>query len=110
VVATIRLCLGDDVMYHVMDKESSNNLVEIGKSVYVKVVDEQALSKAAVVRLEDGGWLRFESTHQRVQSDNRRFKRVDVKFEDEDKALMLHSQLFLRMRIWLQLCMGERDL
>jgi hypothetical protein len=22
VVATIRLCLGDDVMYHVMDKES----------------------------------------------------------------------------------------
>jgi hypothetical protein len=32
-------------------------------------------------------------------------KRVDVKFKDEDKALMLLNslQLLLRMRIWLQL-------
>ena len=32
-------------------------------------------------------------------------KRIDVKFEDEDKALMLLNSLpaFLRMKIWLQL-------
>ena len=35
-VTTIKLCLADVVMYHVMDEESSVcNLVEIGKSVYV---------------------------------------------------------------------------
>jgi hypothetical protein len=49
-------------------------LVETGKLVYVKVVDKQSLSKAAVVRLEDGEGLGFEPTHQYVQSDNRRFE------------------------------------
>jgi hypothetical protein len=75
-VATIRLCLGDDVMYHVMDKGriSGSSLVETGKSVYVKVVDEQTLSKAVVVRLENGGGLIFEPTHQHVQSYNQRFE------------------------------------
>jgi hypothetical protein len=38
------------------------NLVETGKLVYVKVVNEQALSKAMVVWLEDGGGLRSEPT------------------------------------------------
>jgi hypothetical protein len=31
-------------------------------------------------------------------------RRVDVKFEDEDKALIrIHSQVLPHMRIWLQL-------
>jgi hypothetical protein len=49
-------------------------LVEIGKSVNVKVIGEQALSKAAVARLEDGGRLESKPTHQRVQSDNRQLE------------------------------------
>jgi hypothetical protein len=74
-VATIRLCLGDDVMYHVMDEESLTAVwLKLGKSVYVKVVDEQALSKTTVVQFEDGRGFRFEPTHQCIQSDNQRFE------------------------------------
>ena len=68
-------------------------MAETGKSVYVKVVDEQALSKVVVVRIEDGGGLGSEPTHQFVQSGNRQFERVNVKFEDKDKALMLLNSL-----------------
>jgi hypothetical protein len=45
-------------------------LVETGKPIYVQVVDEQALSKVVVELAEDGGRLRFEPTHQSIQSDN----------------------------------------
>jgi hypothetical protein len=70
-VATIRLCLGDDMMYHVMDKESPMAVWLKLESQYMsKVVDEQALFKVAVVWLEDGEGLIFKPTHQRVQSDN----------------------------------------
>jgi hypothetical protein len=51
-----------------------DSLVKTGKSVYVKVVEEQALSKAAVVRLEDSRGLRSEPTHSCIQSDNRQFE------------------------------------
>ena len=51
-----------------------DNLVETRKSVYVKVVDEQALSKAMVVRLEDGRGLESEPTHQCIQLDYQRFE------------------------------------
>jgi hypothetical protein len=75
VVATSRLCLRDDVMYHVIDKESPVAVWLKLESRYLsKVIDEQALSKAPVVLLEDGGGLGFEPTHQRVQSNNRRFE------------------------------------
>jgi hypothetical protein len=53
---------------------SGGSLVETRKSLYVKVIDEQALSKVAVVWLEDGGGFEFEPTHQLVQSNNQRFE------------------------------------
>jgi hypothetical protein len=68
-------------------------LVEIGKSVYVQVVDEQALSKAAVVRLkmaEGSDLSQHINIFNKIISD---LKRVDVKFEDEDKALFLLNSL-----------------
>jgi hypothetical protein len=68
-------------------------LVETGKLIYIKVIDKQALSKAVVIRLKDGGWLGFEPTHQYVNQIIGDLKRVDVKFEDEDKALMLLNSL-----------------
>jgi hypothetical protein len=68
-------------------------LVETGKSVYVKVIDEQALSKVAIVRLEDGG---DSDLSQHINVFNQiigDLKRVDVKFESKDKALMLLNSL-----------------
>ena len=47
------------------------NLVETRKSIYVTVVDKQALSKAAVARLIDGKGLESKPTHQGVQSGYR---------------------------------------
>jgi hypothetical protein len=64
---------GNDLMYHVM-YEDDGTFVETEESVYVQVVNEQALSKLEVVRLEDGGGLKFEPTQQRVQSSNQRFE------------------------------------
>jgi hypothetical protein len=51
-----------------------SNLVETEKSIYIKVVDKQDLSKATVVRLEDGGGFNSEPTHQHVQLGNRQFE------------------------------------
>jgi hypothetical protein len=71
-VTTIRLCLGDDVMYHVMDEEFSAVVwLKLENRYMSKSFDEQALSKATVVRLEDGRGLGSEPTHQCIQSDNR---------------------------------------
>ena len=44
--ATIKMCLFDEVMYHVMDEKSLAAiwLKLIGESVHVKVIDEQAIS------------------------------------------------------------------
>ncbi|RVW13664.1 Retrovirus-related Pol polyprotein from transposon TNT 1-94 [Vitis vinifera] len=70
-VTTIKLCLADVVMYHVMDEESSVcNLVEIGKS--------------------GSDLSQHINVFNHVIND---LKRVDVKFEDEDKALMLLNSL-----------------
>lgn len=45
VVTTFRLCLDDDVMYHIMDEESPTTVWEkTRKSVHVQVIDEQTLS------------------------------------------------------------------
>jgi hypothetical protein len=55
-------------------KISDGTLVEIGKSIYVKVINEQALSKAVVVQLEDARGLESKLTHQHVQSSNQWFE------------------------------------
>lgn len=45
VVTIFRLCLDDDVMYHIMDEESPTTVWEkTRKSVHVQVIDEQTLS------------------------------------------------------------------
>jgi hypothetical protein len=70
-VATIQLCLGDDMMYHVMDKESPTAVwLKLESQYMLKIVDEQPLSKVAVVHLKDGEWLISKPTHQRIQSNN----------------------------------------
>ena len=43
VVAVIRLCLADNVMYHVMDDESPAGIWLKLESIYVKVFVEQAV-------------------------------------------------------------------
>jgi hypothetical protein len=93
-VVTIWLCLGDDVMYYVMDEESP-------AVVWLKL-ESQYMSKSLTNKLYLKKWLYglkiVEGTDlsQHINVLNQiigYLKRVDVKFEDEDKALMLLNSL-----------------
>jgi hypothetical protein len=94
VVATIRLCLGDDVMYHVMDKESS-------AAVWLKLESRymlKSLTNKLYLKQRLYGFKMAEGSNlsQHINVFNKiigNLKRVDVKFEDEDKVLMLLNLL-----------------
>jgi hypothetical protein len=84
-VATIRLCLGDDVMYHVIDEESSATVwlkLESGhmsKSLTNKLYLKQQLYGLKMVEGLD--LSQHINMFNQIIGD---LKRVDVKFEDED--------------------------
>jgi hypothetical protein len=93
-VATIRLCLGDDVMYHVIDEESP-------AAVWLKL-ESRYMSKSLTnklylkQRLYGLKMAEGSDLSQHINVFNQiigNLKRVDVKFEDEDKALMLLNSL-----------------
>ncbi|KAL6319820.1 hypothetical protein AAG906_036883 [Vitis piasezkii] len=90
VAKTIRLCLDDDVMYHVMDEESpTTNWLKLesrymSKSLRNKLYLKQKLHGLKMV--EDSDLSQHINVLNKIISD---LKQIDVKFEDEDKALML---------------------
>jgi hypothetical protein len=93
-VATIRLCLGDDVMYHVMGEESPAAVwlkLEsryMSKSLTNKLYLKQRLYG---LKMADGSDLsQHINVFNQIIDD---LKRVDVKFKDEDKALILLNSL-----------------
>ena len=92
--ATIRLCLADDVMYHVMDKESPAAIwlkLEsryMSKSLTNKLYLKQKLYGLKMAESSD--LSQHMNVFNQIISD---LKRIDVKFEDEDKALMLLNSL-----------------
>ena len=93
-VAMIRLCLADDVMYHVMDEESPAAIwlkLEsryMSKSLTNKFYLKQKLYGLKMV--EGSNISQHINVFNQIISD---LKRIDVKFEDEDKALMLLNSL-----------------
>jgi len=94
VVATIRLCLGDDVMYHVVDEESLAALwlkLESGymsKSLTNKLYLKQRLYGLKMAECSD--LSQHINVFNQIIND---LKRLDVKFEVKDKALMLLNSL-----------------
>jgi hypothetical protein len=93
-VATILLCLGDDVIYHVMDEESSAAIwlkLEsryMSKSMTNKLYIKNRLYRMKMV--EGSNLSQHINVFNQIIGD---LKRHDVKFEDEDKTLMLLNQL-----------------
>ena len=93
-VAVIRLCLADDVMYHVMDDESPAGIwlkLEsryMSKSLSNKLYLKQKLY--GLKMMEGSDLSQHLNVFNQIISD---LMRVDVKFEDEDKALMLLNSL-----------------
>jgi hypothetical protein len=93
-MTTIRLCLGDDVMYHVMTEESSTAIWlklesrSMSKSLTNKFYLKQRLYS---LKMAEGSDL-----NQHINVFNQiigNLKKVNVKFEDEDKALILLNSL-----------------
>ena len=94
VAATIRLCLADDVMYHVMDEESLAAIWLKLESRYMS----KSLMKKLYLKQKLYGLKMTESSDlsQHINMFNQiisDLKRIDVKFEDKDKALMLLNSL-----------------
>jgi hypothetical protein len=93
-MTTIRLCLGDDVMYHVMTEESS-------AAIWLKL-ESRSMSKSLTnkfylkQRLYSLKMAEGSDLNQHINVFNQiigNLKKVNVKFEDEDKALILLNSL-----------------
>ena len=92
--AIIKLCLADDVMYHVMDEESLAAIWLKLESRYMsKLLTNKLYLKQKLydLKMAEGSYLsRHINVFNQIISD---LKRIDMKFEDEDKALMLLNYL-----------------
>jgi hypothetical protein len=93
-VATIRLCLRDDVMYHVMDEESPVIVCLKLKSQYMsKSLTNKLYLKQRLygLKMAEGSNLsQHINVFNQIIPD---LKKVDVKFKDEEKVLMLLNSL-----------------
>ena len=93
-MAVIRLCLADDVIYHVMDDESPPGIwlkLEsryMSKSLSNKLYLKQKLY--GLKMMEGSDLSQHLNVFNQIIND---LMRVDVKFEDEDNALMLLNSL-----------------
>ena len=92
-VTTIRICLDDDVMYNVMDEESSTKIWLKLESRYMsKLLTNKLYLKQKLygLKMADGSDLsQHIKVFNHIISD---LKQIDV-IEDEDKALMLLNSL-----------------
>ena len=90
----IKLCLVNDVMYHVMDEESPTIIwlkLEsryMSKSLTNKLYLKQKLYGLKMAKGSD--LSQHINVFNQIISD---LKRIDVRFDDEDKALMLLNSL-----------------
>ena len=94
VATTIRLCLDDDMIYHVMDEKSpTTNWLKLESRYMLKSLMNKLYLKQKLYGLkmvEGSNLSQHINVFNQIISD---LKRIDVKFEDEDKALMLLNSL-----------------
>ena len=93
-VSTIRLCVADNIINNVMDEDSAAGLWEKLEKLYLaKSLTNKLHLKRQLYRLkmEDGGNLMEHMNLFNGFLDQ--LKRVDVKIEEEDKALLLLTSL-----------------
>ena len=92
--ATIILCLSDEVLYNVMNKETTAGLWCRLESLYMtKSLSNKLFMKKHLysLRMKEGMLiLQFFNTFNRILSD---LLAISVKLEEEDKALLLLSSL-----------------
>ena len=90
----IRMCLDDEVMYHVMDEESPTSIWLKLESRYMSksLTNKLLLNKKLYgLKMAEGSALdQHINVFNQIISD---MNRVDVKFEDEDMTLILLNSL-----------------
>uniref|UniRef100_A0A2N9HC61 Integrase catalytic domain-containing protein n=1 Tax=Fagus sylvatica TaxID=28930 RepID=A0A2N9HC61_FAGSY len=93
-VSTIRLLLADEVMYDVMEENSTAGIwLNLGKRYMSKSLTNKLHLKQKLygLKMTEGADLRQHiNTFKQIISD---ILRIDIKFEDEDKAMMLLTSL-----------------
>uniref|UniRef100_A0A2N9GJC7 Integrase catalytic domain-containing protein n=1 Tax=Fagus sylvatica TaxID=28930 RepID=A0A2N9GJC7_FAGSY len=93
-VSTIRLLLADEVMYDVMEENSTAGIwLNLEKRYMSKSLTNKLHLKQKLygLKMTDGADLRQHiNTFKQIISD---MLRIDIKFEDEDKAMMLLTSL-----------------
>lgn len=88
------------------DKMNTENLVDIAKEEYEKIIREISESDDLVIEeyhVEDEYDESFDITHIKLQLPHRRkrFYQVDIKYDDgREKSLMLPALKFLSVRTW----------
>ena len=94
VASTIRMCLADEVMYHVMNEESPTTIWLMLKSRYMsKSLINKLLPKKKIygLKVAEGSTLdQHINVFNQIISD---LNQVDVKFEEEDMALIILNSL-----------------
>uniref|UniRef100_A0A2N9ER08 Integrase catalytic domain-containing protein n=1 Tax=Fagus sylvatica TaxID=28930 RepID=A0A2N9ER08_FAGSY len=93
-VSTIRLLLADEVMYNVMEENSTAGIwLNLEKRYMSKSLTNKLHLKQKLygLKMTEGADLRQHiNTFKQIISD---MLRIDIKFEDEDKAMMLLTSL-----------------
>uniref|UniRef100_A0A2N9I9J1 Integrase catalytic domain-containing protein n=1 Tax=Fagus sylvatica TaxID=28930 RepID=A0A2N9I9J1_FAGSY len=93
-VSTIRLLLADEVMYDVMEENSTAGIwLNLEKRYMSKSLTNKLHLKQKLygLKITEGADLRQHiNTFKQIISD---MLRIDIKFEDEDKAMMLLTSL-----------------
>uniref|UniRef100_A0A2N9GLD2 CCHC-type domain-containing protein n=1 Tax=Fagus sylvatica TaxID=28930 RepID=A0A2N9GLD2_FAGSY len=93
-VSTIRLLLADEVMYDVMEENSTAGIwLNLEKRYMSKSLTNKLHLKQKLygLKMTEGADLRQHiNTFKQIISD---MLRIDIKFEDEDKAMMLLTSL-----------------
>jgi hypothetical protein len=93
-VATIRLCMGNNVMYHVMDEESPTAVwLKLESRYMLKSLTNKLYLKQQLYNLkmaEGSDLSQHINVFNQIIGD---LKKVDVKIEDEDKVLILLNSL-----------------
>jgi hypothetical protein len=93
-VSTIRLLLADEVMYDVMEENSTTGIwLNLEKRYMSKSLTNKLHLKQKLygLKMTEGADLRQHiNTFKQIISD---MLRIDIKFEDEDKAMMLLTSL-----------------
>ena len=94
VASIIMMCLADEVMYHVMDEESPTTIwLKLESRYMLKSLTKKLLLKKKLYGLNMVEGLELDQHIKMLNHIISDLNRIDVKFEEEDMALIFLNSL-----------------